>query len=63
MTFTQIPVRAAFLVWREVDDGTVVVTPKAGEIRVLNQVGTTIWEMSDGRHTVADIEAKLIKTY
>ena len=57
------PNRPADLIWHETDDGTVIVSPTAGKVRVLNKVGTTIWELMDGQRTVADIEQSLTETY
>lgn len=33
------------LIWRQVDENTVVVTPQSGQMRVLNGVGSTIWQL------------------
>lgn len=60
---TQIPNRLKGLIWRDVDDGTVIVSPTAGKVRVLNPLGSTIWELLDGQHTVADIEEFLSQKY
>lgn len=51
------------IVWRILDDGAVIVTPRAGNVRVLNQVGTAIWKLIDGNNSVADIESQLIHTF
>jgi hypothetical protein len=51
------------LIWRVLDDGVVVVSPQQGQVRVLNGVGTTIWELIDGRRTITDLEAALIAHY
>lgn len=59
----QIPNRLAGLIWREVDDGTVIVSPTAGKIRVLNQIGSTIWELVDGTRSVTAIEAQLVEIF
>lgn len=59
----QKPTRPPNLIWHETDDGTVIVSPTAGKVRVLNKVGTTIWELMDGQHTVAEIEQTLVTTY
>lgn len=50
-------------VWRVLDDGAIVVTPKAGNVRVLNQVGTAIWQLIDGENSLADIESRLVRDY
>lgn len=33
------------LIWRQVDENTVIVTPQSGKMRVLNGVGSTIWQL------------------
>ncbi len=33
------------LIWRQVDENTVVVTPQSGKMRVLNGVGSLIWQL------------------
>lgn len=55
----QIPESVPDVIWREVDDGTVLVSPETGDIRVLNEVGGTIWQLIDGENSVAEIEARL----
>lgn len=64
MTYAEeVPNRLAGLIWREVDDGTVIVSPTAGKIRVLNQIGSTIWELVDGNRSVTAIEIELVETF
>lgn len=38
-----------------VDDAAVIVLADAGEVNVLNPVGTRVWELSDGSHTIQQI--------
>lgn len=63
MNRERIPVLKSDIVWRILDDGAVIVTPRAGNVRVLNHVGTSIWKLIDGHNTLADIESQLIHTY
>lgn len=51
------------VVWRILDDGAVIVTPRAGNVRVLNQVGTTIWKLIDGKNSLSDIETQLVHIF
>ncbi|MEM9776995.1 MAG: PqqD family protein [Chloroflexota bacterium] len=51
------------LVWREVDDGLVIVAPNAGEVKALNQLGGQIWLMLEGRQTVDDIHQAIAAEY
>lgn len=43
----QTPRIAANLIWRQVDENTVIVSPQNGEMQVLNGVGSTIWQLLD----------------
>lgn len=58
-----VPALHPEVVWRILDDGAVIVTPRAGNVRVLNQVGTVIWKLIDGRNSLSEIESQLIHTY
>ncbi len=58
-----IPILAPQLIWRELDDGTVVVTPDEGKVRVLNQTGTNIWLQIDGKHSLLDIADQLAEDF
>jgi hypothetical protein len=59
----QIPTSSPGVIWRILDDSAVLVSPEAGQVRVLNEVGTTIWQLIDGENTLAHIEAELIRHY
>jgi hypothetical protein len=58
-----VPDIAPEVIWRVVDDGAVLITPEAGKVRVLNEVGTAIWKLIDGRRSVAEIERALVGLY
>ena len=60
---TQILKQKPSLVWREVDDGVVIVSPAGGEVRALNKLGSIIWTMLDGSHSAGQIITKLKATY
>lgn len=45
------------------DDETVVIDPTTNVARMLNGVGTRVWELADGHHTIADIAAILETEY
>ncbi len=51
------------LVWRDVEDGVVIVSPAGGEVRALNQLGSTIWALLDGTNTSAAILDTLTEQY
>jgi len=58
-----IPRVAPDLVWRLLDENAVVVSPRAGEVRVLNRVGTVIWQLLIDEHSPTEIEEFLISHY
>ena len=60
---TQILKQKPSLVWREVDDGIVIVSPAGGEVRALNKLGSTIWTMLDGTKEAQQIIAELKSDY
>ena len=63
MNAEQVPTLPPDIVWRLLDDGAVLVSPEIGKVRVLNEVGTTIWRLIDGRHSLGYIQQELVKKY
>ena len=57
------PKIASDIVWRLLDGNAVVVSPRAGEVRVLNSVGTAIWQRLVEKEDLAEIEAFLQDHY
>ena len=57
------PKVAPDLVWRLLDDNVVVVSPRAGEVRVLNRVGTVIWQLLIEENSRDDIEDHLVNNF
>lgn len=51
------------LIWRETDDGIVVVDPNEGKVRVLNGVGSEIWKLVSKQNTKAAIEQQIADNY
>ena len=41
----------------------VIILPAAGEIKVLNEVGSRLWELVDGQRTIAELAAKICDEY
>ncbi len=44
---------------RVVDGEAVIVQPMEGSINTLNEVGTRVWELTDGSRTVREIAAEI----
>ncbi len=40
---------------RMIDHEAVIVTPQEGLVRMLNDVGSCVWPLIDGKHTINDI--------
>ena len=59
----KIPHLKSDLIWRQVDENTVVVTPHSGQMRVLNGVGSTIWQLLVKNQTTEAIIAHLVAQY
>lgn len=49
------PARNPDTAWRAIEEETVVVYPRDGMIRVLNETGNRIWELCDGNISSGDI--------
>ena len=63
MQLTDVVAHTPGVVSRMVDGEAVLVDPKKGMVRVLNPAGARIWEMIDGRRTVADLAADIAAEY
>jgi hypothetical protein len=63
MAPTDVPKIAADLVWRLLDDNAIVVSPKVGEVRVLNRMGTIIWQHLIEGESLKDIEDYLVTNF
>ena len=55
--------RNASVLWRELDGEAILLDPQAGCSFNLNPVGTLIWKLLDGQHSVEDIVAAICKTF
>ena len=51
------------ILWRSVGSEIVVVDPDSGASYALNAVGAAIWEMVDGKRTIADITSAVCDAY
>jgi pyrroloquinoline quinone biosynthesis protein D len=58
-----VPVHAQGVLSRLVDGETVLVHPAQGKVRVLNRVGTRLWELADGQRSVEEMAAIVADEY
>lgn len=58
-----IPAHSPGLIWRMMNDGAVLVSPEVGKVRVLNEMGATVWQLIDGQKSVDGIAALLVNEY
>ena len=63
MTLTMIPEKSADLIWRSLDDGTVIINPEHGDVKVLNDVGARVWELVDGHRSIGQIAREINRDY
>ena len=63
MDQNRIPNKSPDLIWREMEDGTVIISPEGGRVRVLNDVGTLVWRLLDGQKTVRVICNQVAQEY
>lgn len=48
---------------RVVDGSAVIVLADSGQVNVLNEVGTRIWQLIDGTHTLRQIADRITEEY
>jgi hypothetical protein len=48
---------------RLIDGEMVLVHPVQGKVRVLNGVGTRLWELADGQHSIAEMASVIAAEY
>ena len=48
---------------RTIEEEAVVVSPDDAMLHNLNEVGTVIWNLADGRMSLEDIAARLVENY
>ena len=60
---TDVPVHAEGVLSRLVDGEIVLVHPAQGKVRVLNRVGSGLWELADGRRSVEEMAGIIAEQY
>lgn len=58
-----IPRRTPSVASRALDGEAVLVHPGQGKVTVLNGVGARLWELMDGRHSLADMARVIANEY
>jgi ABC-type sulfate transport system substrate-binding protein len=64
----KIPEKNTELAWRVIDNEAVIIpldeqTSESEKINFLNETGTKIWELIDGKNTIKDIVEKILEEY
>ncbi len=63
MEASQIPRPDPDVIWRVLDGEAVLVSARAGKVRVLNEIGTAIWRLLDGDRSIEDIRRQLLEQF
>jgi hypothetical protein len=48
---------------RIIEGEAVIVLPESGQVGVLNEVGTRVWELTDGRRSLEEIVAAIVEEF
>jgi len=64
----KIPQKNTELAWRVIDSEAVIIpldeqTSDSEKINFLNETGTRIWELIDGKNSIKDIVVRIVKEY
>jgi len=51
------------LAWREIDEATVIISPKDSVMHELNGTGSFLWKNIDGRRSAGDLASLLAESY
>ncbi len=63
LTLNSYPAPAEHVRGRRLEQEAVVVLPDQGQVKVLNEVGAKIWELTDGSRSVREIAAAVCQAY
>jgi hypothetical protein len=60
---SDVPSHAPGVVGRVIQGEAVLVHPGQGKVRVLNEVGARLWELADGKRTIAEMARVIADEY
>ena len=63
MQLNDVPAHAPWVVSRLVDGEAVIIHPRQGRVRVLNGVGSRLWELADGQRRVVELTEIVTREY
>lgn len=63
LNVNQIIAKTPGTVSRVIGQEAVVILPVQGEVKVLNEVGSRLWELVDGTRTVTDLVSQICDEY
>lgn len=63
MNSERLPKPLPGVIWRTLDEETVLILPHTGHYVIINEVGTTIWELVGRALPVKEIESHIVKNY
>ena len=59
LSLESVPIPQPEVIGRVVDQEAVLVLPKQGNVKVLNEVGAAIWALLDGKRNIRQISAEI----
>ena len=63
LSLNYYPKRSEDVVWRVIDNKTVIMNSNGKEIHSLNNVGSIFWESSDGMKNFEEIASQIIERF
>lgn len=61
--YSFIPELCVEVIGESVAEGSVIVLPEQGKVKVLNEVGTRIWQLIDGNRSIRDIATQITNEF
>ena len=63
LSLNDYPKRSEDVVWRVIDDKIVIMNSNGKEIHSLNNVGSAVWELSDGTKNFKNIASIILERF